>query len=253
MPSRLDDHATSEVRTSMDEEKQYVVGNESNPVVVKRAIDGLRKMVAFGREAEVALAALESVGHYDHLTHWYDEHNKTVKRNRFPRFEKVCVDDMPMLSQLWLEPGRPEKAQYGGHKCVEYPLYLRGEGWVFDSSNESFELKPISQSGSEIGKLRVSKSKMSYLSRYGKSAFHVSEKKSTIEATIKAMKSNAEMEMARIISGHLVRPKSYEVQLNQRAKDLHFFSPKWLVDFGHMRRILEDLVRGVCVADVMNS
>jgi hypothetical protein len=239
----------------VEERPTFVVGSNSDPVAIREAVEGLKKMVEAGKEAQRALDALEQDGHYDRPVRWlYGDNNYIVRRDRFPRYEPISPDDLPMVAELWLELLPGVDSQYGGHPCREYPLALRGNRLVFEKSR-TLRQQPIENC--RIGFLRISKNTMSWARDVRRTAFLVLKKCKTIETAIAQVRDcEAVGPLGTTIGRNLVvldptcRHNS-GFSLNQKARDLRDAAEKWIVEQGHAARMLEDVVRAAWVEMIM--
>ncbi len=233
-------------------ELPFVVGNDADPDKAKRVLEGLKRMAELGKKAEEALAALERDGRYDHVVVWVEgeDHSMHLNRNKLPAYKPISIEDAPMMAGLSLVLGSGTKTRYGGHECSEHPLYLRGECIVFYRGSGP----RIEQMGEQcqVGTLQVSKRAVLYMTSRCGAAYLVTERKASTEAMLAHIaKCSARYFLASECALHLVRTPKYKTSLDQKHTDLRGAIPNWLVEGGHVVRLLEDAVRAVWIDNVM--
>lgn len=233
----------------------FVVNNSSNEVMIAKAVTGLHAMVELGAKAQAALDALEREGHYDKKVVWaelndYDKGRlPTLRKGRFPAFVSVSREDLACMSTLSLSLGNGTKGQYGGHPCVEHILVLSGQG-VCDVKGK---LEPHEIRGTTIGSLRVSGRVISFLE--GNSAWQVTTRMKKLEPMIEKAEiardaqSRMAMNMKRIVVCHA----SDQQEFSQRGADLFRNVEDWLMEGGHVKRMLVDVLKALHVLMVMED
>ena len=232
----------------------FVVNNNSNEVAIEKAVVGLRNMVELGRRAQVALDALERDGYYDKNVIWaentnYDKNYPSLRKGKFPAFVRTSREDLACMSTLSLSLGNGARSQYGGHSCVEYVVILSGEG-VCDVKGQ---LRPNEIRGIVVGTLRVSGKTISWVE--GNSAWKITTRMRKIEPMLEKAKTARDVmhRMSLCMRNAVVGHANDQAEFTQRGGDLFKNVSDWLVDGGHVERMLLDILRAYHVLSVMED
>lgn len=238
----------------VDEERpSFVVGIDSNPNLAREAIEGLKKMVAAGEAAREALEALEKDGCCNRKVRWIggSDDLPTLRCNRFPKYKPISPEDLPVMADLALHLMKGHKTAYGGHPCREYPLVLHGD--CIHSLKTGLVRQRLDggvDGGVLVGTLRVSKLAVSWLS-HKNTAYSVTKKCRTLDATISRVARCEALDALGGVIGDCIVVRGPKGYLGQKAKDLKEAAGGWLVEQGHVVRMLEHVIRALWVEDVM--
>ena len=246
---------------------KFSVDQYSKDDVCDRSIEQLKKVVELGLQAQTALDSIKSIGYFDGVapvvmsvdtTDLY--HNgKGVEGHsvRFAILQKrlgFSRADLPPLDNLKLIFGKPEEASYGGHDCIEVPLWC--EGTVARQVDELGKLAFFEEK-SCMGEIRINKHHLSYVNSVTRATVQVFSKLTTDKA-----KYSAKM-FAKRLAEHIVDIGNYEnstkdsgrdlVPMAARTLDLQEAAPDWFVEDGVVERMWKEIHDMIAVMRVMEA
>lgn len=234
----------------MPDRYTFNVDNNSSDEAVERAIVDLKKMVEFGKRAEVALAELKSHGFYDEPTPTIQQQGRndrvyySVAIHTFTKRETVSRLDLAPFDSIQIEFGDGfDKSTYGGHESKSVRIFATGIAKVQQADGRYTE-EPFR---SRIGKVRVNQNYFSFIPCKSNGAFKVY---TSLKVSPKAQASYEAIATA--ISTQLVDVVK-DVIYNQVSMDLRERAPKWLIEDGVIECISNQILTQIRVFEVISS
>jgi hypothetical protein len=206
---------------------KFSVGNDADPKLVRKAINGLRAMAKLGKIAEKALRDIQEHGYCEDRSYWLQlnpySHRRNFKLTNFPRFKPSDRDSIPGYLDMYLTFGdlKVDSSTFRTYNMINIDLHHPKLEW--DDSGKYW----WTQSVSTIGKLKILSS--------GGSIFltavhypHLSKEKSGALRLFKTLRPYQRDWITRIVSIWIA---DYRLQgAPTIASQLRHQLPVWLVE-----------------------
>lgn len=246
----------------------FSVDSNSDDAACAEAINRLETVVKLGQEAQRALDAIRDNGYFEgpapvateaavhdfgftpepgSYAKGYAGHSIRLavlqKRLQFSRA------DLPALDNLKLEYGPLKKASYGGHDCMEIPLFAYGQ---VARQVDAIGTLEFDEDKHQLGAIRINKHHLSFVEDdYSRRTVQVY--KTLVSSTPKAEAAALVFatRMARLIVD--VARRDDCLYLAARTLDLQRAVPKWFIDDGVVERMFGEIHQYVTCVTVMES
>jgi hypothetical protein len=245
----------------------FSVDKHSDDESCDKAIEQLERVVQLGRQAQAALDAIRETGFYKGKAPvtgqprrvYTEGHHGDGHEVRFAAFQQrvnISRADLPPLDELQLdyEPAK-NNGSYGGHPCVEVPLYCKG---AVAKQIDDFGKLIFKEDRQHLGKIRINKHHLSFVENSSGETVQVFQS----STSTKPDKYNASAlvfakRLARMIVNigypDDVFAPGNEVHMAAKTEDLQNAAPQWFVDDGVVARMYDEIHRYIRVMQVMES
>jgi hypothetical protein len=245
---------------------QFSVDQHSKDDICDTSIQRLEKVVELGRQAQAALDSIRQIGYFEgpapltittETTDLYFNGKRIEGHSvRFAVLQKrlqFSRADLPPLNNLKLEFKKSEQASYGGHDCVEVPLWC--EGTVARQVDHIGKL--VFVEGSEhLGDIRINKHHLSFINNHTKETVQVFSKIGTAKSKDAARVFATRLADLIVDIGDLENgdPEMHEyAQMAARTLDLQEAAPAWFIEDGVVERMWREIHEYIAVLRVMEA
>jgi hypothetical protein len=244
---------------------RFSVDKHSDDETCDKVIEQLAKTVELGRQAQAALDSIRETGFFKGKAPvtgvskriYMEGHHCEGHEVRFAAFQQRIVisrADLPPLNGLQLEfDAAKHNGNYGGHPCVEVPLWGSG---VVARQIDDFGKLVFKEDRQHLGKIRINKHHLSFVENSTSETVQVYKSSSSSPDKPRALLVFAKR-LARLMvnTGYYddeFKP-GYEVAMAAKTEDLQNAAPQWFVDDGVVERMFDEIHRYICVLRVMDT
>ena len=245
----------------------FSVDKHSDDESCDRAIEQLSNVVELGKQAQAALDSIREHGFFKGKApvtgsprRIYSEgHTTDGHEIRFASFQQrvsVSRTDLPPLENLQLEYEPSKEGTYGGHSCVEVPLYCKGMVAV---QIDHFGLLKFKEDRQILGRIRINKHHLSFVENSTAETVQVHRSGSAISSEkYKASAMVFAKRLARMMInvGYLhdiEMPLGDAVPIAAKTEDLQNAAPQWFIDDKIVERMFDEIHRYICILRVMDT
>ena len=245
----------------------FTVDENSDPEVAAKALEALRRMVEFGKQAALALAAVERDGFYDGAVPVASEptddrynnvyavqgHYETKKKTdvhfvHLPRRLPISRADLGDMARLRVEMGQVKDTSYAGNPTREIPLFVAGP--LARQTATGVAEYEVVEDRRECGHIRINKNHLSWLAPagYGTGDAHRVYKEMKYAGAKESM-----VAFSKGVSKILVVKGSAEMLAAAKTLDLQNTAWEWFLQDGHAERMFRDIHEITRVIEVMEA
>lgn len=236
----------------------FCVNNSSDPRVVKAAIQALRRTVKHGKRAEKVLKELETNGYYDGKVLAFAKFSKKFLATTYAFPVRKCIlrEDIPGWKELSLDFGECRFGSHGGMRFKTMPVYLLGKSLNlglnsdFNPTGKIFARPQSSKIPSALlGECRM-KSNGHVTFAPGSSTMN----RGKVTRIRKSPRRDEATVFAKIVTEKLVNFNGVHPNLvPQPMLDLKKEVPLWLIEDGHIDRMMASMMDMIEVVKVMDA
>ncbi len=247
----------------------FSVDKHSDDAVCDTTIEQLQRMVELGKHAKLALDSIAKDGHFSGPApiagpptyNYWDGRQCPGHQVRFAILQKrqpYSRADLPSLDNLKLDFQESKEGSYGGHECIEVPLYAYG--MVARQVDNVGTLEFFEESG-HLGKIRINKHHLSFVENSNNNTAQVYKSRSTYapdKYQESAMIFAKRLARLMVDAGHnkeniaAARGEMY-VPMAAKTLDLQNALPQWFIDDGVVERMFDEIHRYIAVLRVMEA
>ena len=251
---------------------EFSVDKHSDDDVCDTAIEQLQRMVELGKHAQLALDSIKNTGHFTgpvpiagpaSNTYWDGSHSlgHQVRFAILQKRQPYSRADLPPLDNLQLDYKDSVDGTYGGHDCIEVPLYAHG--LVARQIDSTGTLKFVEEEG-HLGKIRINKHHLSFVENSNNNTAQIYKsrpgspgeplKKYQESATLFAKRLarlmvDAGADKENIVAGH----GNIYMPMAAKTLDLQNALPQWFIEDGVVERMFDEIHRYICCLRVMEA